>query len=76
MKDTDWLVIHFNLDESQHRRFDALMTTSMSSWPSALYQFCYRHSQSGGVSGDMLADTVATWIANGEPQEIEAVVKK
>ncbi len=65
MKETDWLARHFQLTEEQCRRFDELMTMSVSKWPSELYTFCYERSLRFGFSGDMLADTVAEWIAKG-----------
>lgn len=66
MKTTDWLAAHFRLTEKQCQRFDELMTMNMSEWPRPLYLFCYERSLQFGVSGDMLADTVAEWIAGGE----------
>ena len=67
MKSTDWLAMHFSFTEEQCARHDTLMSMNMSDWPGALYYFCFLRSQQYGVSGDMLADTVAEWIADGEP---------
>ena len=70
MTETDWLAIHFDLDEDQCRDFDKLMAMKLSEWPPALYRFCYERSLKVGFSGVMLADTVAEWLSLEKDREL------